>query len=408
MNIVLVSHEFFLDGGNYHGGIATYMKSIAQELHRSGNHVCVITLSFDLNDAVIWDGIRVERVRMPAYAYKIKKIFHSKAGEYLIGAWLIRRRLHRLFKCWAIPDIVHYANFKSVGFFLDKRIPSVVRLSSDNVLWREAHKEFYTLESAFGKIHLEDRLEYRTIKRADGVFAPSCFLAELTKKRLQIAVKVIESPAPDPSLEEMACNLPQMLCGRQYVLYFGALSRAKGTHLFLGIIQELLRKNPICAFVFVGHDYGMYTSDGKELFSQRLKESAGQFADRLVCLDHVPPQQLYSIISHAVCCAFPSRVDNLPNTCLEAMSLGVPVIGTYGASFEQLINDGISGLLVEIDNADQLKSAILQVLEMPESERMEMGRQAKARMRSNHISRITEQLSLFYQEVINQHEQKRS
>lgn len=384
------------------------MKTIAQALHRNGHNICVVTLSFDNNDAVLWNGIRVERVKMPAFAYKIKKVLHNKAGEYLIGAWLIRCRLHRLFKSWAVPDVVHYANYKSVGYFLEKRIPSVIRLSSDNVLWREAHKQSYTLECAFEKINIEDRLEFRTIKRADGVFAPSYFLAELTQRRLHVSVRVIESPAPDLVQENLAGDLPNVLYGRKYVLYFGALSRAKGTHLFLPIIQGLLRTFPDCDFVFIGHDYGIRTTAGKEMLSTRLKESAGPFADRLVYFDHLPPHELYPIIKHATCCVFPSRVDNLPNSCLEAMSLGIPVIGTRGASFKQLIDDGISGLLIEIDNTDQLNNAIIRMLHMSELQRAEMGRYAKIRLLCNNTLLITEHLTAFYQEVINRHEQKRS
>jgi predicted membrane GTPase involved in stress response len=33
----------------------------------------------------------------------------------------------------------------------------------------------------------------------------------------------------------------------------------------------------------------------------------------------------------------PSRVDNYPNACLEALSLGVPVIGTYDSSLDEMI-----------------------------------------------------------------------
>ena len=405
MKILLVSHEFFLDGASHHGGIATYTKTIAQLLKKYGHQVCVATLSYDLNDTVWWEGIRVERIRVPAYAYKLKNVLHSKVGEYLLGAWLIRQRIRRLSKTWR-PDLVHYANFKSVGFFRTNRIPAIVRLSSDNVLWREAHKKDYRIENAYSRMTLEDRMELFTVKHADSVFAPSNFVAELTARRLKIPVRVIESPVSDNVEELPAAELPEVLQRQRYVLYFGALSRAKGTHLFLPIMKDILKECPDCLFVFIGHDYGMRTGPVKQLFADCLKESAGRFGDRVLYMDFQSPHLLRPIIRQAACCVFPSRVDNLPNTCLEAMSLEVPVIGTKGASFEQLIHDGVSGLLIEIDNADQLRNAVMQVLLMSEEDRAKMGAQAKMRVERNNGFTIAKELTAFYQEVVNQHEQK--
>lgn len=130
--------------------------------------------------------------------------------------------------------------------------------------------------------------------------------------------------------------------------------------------------------------------------------------NRVLCMGHQPFEQLRPIIQHAACCVFPSRVDNLPNTCLEAMSLGVPVIGTRGASFEQLIDDGVSGLLIKIDSASQLRDAVLRLLGLPEEMRAEMGAQALKRAAQNNGAAVAEKLTAFYQEVIKQHEQKRS
>lgn len=130
--------------------------------------------------------------------------------------------------------------------------------------------------------------------------------------------------------------------------------------------------------------------------------------NRVLCMGHQPFEQLRPIIQHAACCVFPSRVDNLPNTCLEAMSLGVPVIGTRGASFEQMIDDGVSGLLIKIDSASQLRDAVLRLLGLPEEMRAEMGAQALKRAAQNNGAAVAEKLTAFYQEVIKQHEQKRS
>jgi glycosyltransferase involved in cell wall biosynthesis len=54
-------------------------------------------------------------------------------------------------------------------------------------------------------------------------------------------------------------------------------------------------------------------------------------------------------------------VDNLPNTVIESLLLGTPVIGSRGASIDELVVDEVSGLLVEIENPRALADAMVRV-----------------------------------------------
>jgi glycosyltransferase involved in cell wall biosynthesis len=51
-------------------------------------------------------------------------------------------------------------------------------------------------------------------------------------------------------------------------------------------------------------------------------------------------------------------VDNLPNTAIESLTRGVPVIGSAGASIDELVIDGIDGLLVPIGDTDTLAKSM--------------------------------------------------
>jgi glycosyltransferase involved in cell wall biosynthesis len=66
----------------------------------------------------------------------------------------------------------------------------------------------------------------------------------------------------------------------------------------------------------------------------------------------------------------PSLFENLSNAGLEAMALGWPVIGTYGTSFEEIIEDGINGFLVEPGDAGELGRKILSCLKRPDLEQI--------------------------------------
>ncbi len=57
-------------------------------------------------------------------------------------------------------------------------------------------------------------------------------------------------------------------------------------------------------------------------------------------------------------------MDNFPNACIEAMYFSKVVIGTDGASFEQLITHGKNGLLCRIgDSPDVVVGRLVRLYE---------------------------------------------
>jgi glycosyltransferase involved in cell wall biosynthesis len=57
--------------------------------------------------------------------------------------------------------------------------------------------------------------------------------------------------------------------------------------------------------------------------------------------------------------------DGIPIALMEAMALGVPVISTTISGIPELIEDGVSGLLVPPDDVDALGQAIVRLLSEP-------------------------------------------
>jgi glycosyltransferase involved in cell wall biosynthesis len=82
--------------------------------------------------------------------------------------------------------------------------------------------------------------------------------------------------------------------------------------------------------------------------------------------------------------ALPSRGDNLPVSILEAMAAGLPVVGTRVGGIPELVADGETGRIVELDDAEGLARALDELAERPE-ERLAMGRAGAARV-AEHFS----------------------
>ncbi len=73
----------------------------------------------------------------------------------------------------------------------------------------------------------------------------------------------------------------------------------------------------------------------------------------------LPKPQLYTVLRGAAAAIIPSIIDNLPNTAIESLLLGIPVIGTRGASIDELVTDGVTGELVPLHDVTGLAEAMV-------------------------------------------------
>jgi glycosyltransferase involved in cell wall biosynthesis len=78
----------------------------------------------------------------------------------------------------------------------------------------------------------------------------------------------------------------------------------------------------------------------------------------------------------------PSRADNLPLAILEAMAVGLPVIGTRVGGIPELVVDGETGLLVEPERPEELAAA-LDSLAADRERRLELGRRGRERVQEH-------------------------
>lgn len=67
----------------------------------------------------------------------------------------------------------------------------------------------------------------------------------------------------------------------------------------------------------------------------------------------------------------PSLEDNMPNTVLESLACGTPVVGFHAGGIPEMVRPGITGLLAPVGDSEALRTAIMELLEDPEK-RQEM------------------------------------
>jgi glycosyltransferase involved in cell wall biosynthesis len=101
---------------------------------------------------------------------------------------------------------------------------------------------------------------------------------------------------------------------------------------------------------------------------QRLAVELG-IEDRVVFLGEI--YDVASLLGRARLFVLPSRSEGIPLTALEAMACGLPVVATRVGGVPEVVEDGLTGLLVPPANPAALAAAIVQICNDPDGgERM--------------------------------------
>ena len=393
MRIALITIEYITEP-SFAGGLANYTYRLACGLRNLG-HEAEVFVCGEFEESFTHDGIIVHRLQIRLFKYlrslqrlnwRLRHDYDIYLIEHMLAlrSGLKRRHRERPF------DIVHYTHLLGCGA-LRTCLPSVVRLSS-----------YKDLRVPFGghTTFLLSFLDDVGLKRADAVFAPSEYVAGYVRSKLNIPVAVIRSPFIMPQEDEDASIWEQHLRARKrYGLYFGSLVEYKGVFVLSQALKTVLEEDKDMHFVFVGRELWS-KREGKGASTFILGELAA-FKDRVIRFDSLHHAQLFPIIRHADFVTLPSLDDNFPNTCLEAMALEKVVIGTRGRSFDEIFEDGKSGILCEPDDVASLVDAIRRAAAMSPDERQRMGRFARERIDQLVPEKTVAEHVLFYQETIN-------
>ncbi len=111
--------------------------------------------------------------------------------------------------------------------------------------------------------------------------------------------------------------------------------------------------------------------------TERLAADLG-LGEHIKFAGHVPKGDFVSLYQGATLFVFPSLQEGLGISVLDAMACGVPVVSTRCGGPEGLIEDGVTGVLVQNNDEDAMTRAVGDLLRQPERMRA-MGAAARER-----------------------------
>jgi glycosyltransferase involved in cell wall biosynthesis len=356
LRIAFLTPEFLTEDSRF-GGLAAYVYRISKALKEIGHRPEIFTLSYKNPTLLDFEGIRVERVKPyePIYLRLIFKLTgkafpHNlqKTYKYICFALAMRRALQERERGRHF-DFVHSSDYLTPGLFVRKaaKRPILVRSSWARDLCLEA----------VGRSDLFDEkcvsvLERRLLRRADIAYAPSKFVAAHYRKHHNLKMHTLRPPFLLDTTP--ATDLPWKLPGRFLLHFATVLGPLKGTDTLALALPLVWHEEPDFKMVWAGREHwnGLFLEYSKKW---------GNRTENVVPLGKIERAELYAVIKMAEATILPSRYDNLPNTAIESLALGVPVIGPNGASFDEMVEPGFNGELIPPGNPPALAEVLLRV-----------------------------------------------
>jgi len=401
MHICFITPEYVTEY-YFSGGIAQTFHRIAKWLTLHNHEVDIIVAS-NINEDIIYEGTSVHRIapRNSFLFAVLNKITFGRLSltlGMLSFSYLAYKKIKTLSS--QKIDIIQSVNYSFCGLFtlLFSSIPQVVRITSHRFLWTK----FMFKKKKVDNIVIEF-LESFYLHRIRYSFVPSLLLKEVFSKEASINhIRYIPTPF---YIEETKLDnriYKKEIEGKKYLLFFGRLEKKKGVHILAEALPEVFSKIPELHAVFIGRD--MFLSE-RQTMKSYIIDQCKDFLGRLVIIGNLTHSQLYPCIKNAHLVVLPSLIDNFPNTLLESMGLGKAVLGTIGASFDEVIEDGVNGFLVPKDNVKALTEKIINIWGRSDLE--QIGKNAAKKAQEYSPEKSVNQILEYYQDIIKKDSSKK-
>lgn len=185
-------------------------------------------------------------------------------------------------------------------------------------------------------------------KKAKKIIVPSQYFKNILVNGWSVPsekITVIYNAVEQPIVRERT-----PIGDKDFILSIGRLVPWKGFGTLIEIMPDLPKEMKL---VIIG--------SGPQEESLKFKVKSLKLEERVQILGQVPHDQLVNYFAQAGIFVLNSGYEGLSHLILEAMQQGVPVITTDIGGNPELIKDGYNGILIEYNNKNQIKEAILKL-----------------------------------------------
>jgi glycosyltransferase involved in cell wall biosynthesis len=391
MRIVFVSQEYPPETG--FGGIGSQTYSKAHAMASFGHDVYVISHSRD-DDRHEYDQDNVRVIRIPGVDGELA--IATEAARWVSYSTKVAAEIARLHADVRL-DLVDFPEWGSEGYvhLLNQtqwnHIPSVIQLHGPIVMfahaigWPDVDSDFYRVAHA---------MEGTCLRLADAVYSSSSCSAEWCERYYGLdaaSIPVLHSGVDIDLFHPK--DAPKHV--RPTIVFVGKIETNKGVEVMVEAACRLANRFPDLRLQLIGRGRG-------NLIEQLLQTAAAAGHRELIELPgYVAPASLPQVLSRAHVFAAPSFYEGGPGfVYIEAMACQLPVVGCSAGGVCEVIEDGVTGLLVPPGDVDALYAALSRLFsdKLLRDEMGKRGREWVEREADSH--ECLRRLESFYMDVV--------
>ena len=374
------------------GGIATYSWELARGLKQIGCEVHLISADAGQEESVV-EGVWIHKPGEPQLPPGVSLDPGSTVtSKNLAYSWAIHRTISGIDARFGL-DIVESPNWDAEGLVtaIDQRIPVVARAHSP--LSEVAGTQGWVLNQ---DLRLAIALERRLSAHAN-------LLTGSTHAILDLAGRLYQS-GPERMLRIPlglggAASPPETAGGPgPLVLFAGRLEARKGIATLIDAIERLMVLDRSARYVLAGDDSAAIGKTWKE----KLRRRDAATAARIEITGEVSAERLAGLYRECDLFVAPSLWESFGLVFLEAMANAKPVVGTSVGGIPEVVEDGVTGILVQPGDSGALAGAMGELLRDPER-CARMGRAGWTRWREkfSREAMASRTLEAYWQSTIN-------
>jgi glycosyltransferase involved in cell wall biosynthesis len=400
------------------GGIGTYAKHMACLLAEAGETVHMIAQHWEGAPRRIvtsHDGrLIVHRISLeePIYPAPGEEAAEAKTLRLLAGSdcpsqlfsWQAARYAERLIESEPI-DIIEAQEWEAPLYYLQvrralglgpsRRPPCIVHLHSPSQMIFQFNEWDQTLTDVQPLL----RFEEFSIRNADALLCPSHYLAQGVANLFDLDASRIEVIPYPMGIETPVLERKPEVWARNAICFVGRLELRKGVVEWVDAAIQIASTEPSnlhpVSFDFFGSDTSLSGGMGASVLQSLRRRIPRALRHRFCFHGSRTRDQLLRALAQVAVAVVPSRWENFPFTCIEAMSTGLPILASPNGGMAEMIVDNESGWIAADATADGLADALRRVLATTPAQRAAMGRRAAESIRQlcGNVSIVARQIA---------------